>query len=903
MSKKDNDGTLGGSNNNITSLSNINVSKVVTYGFQDLPSIIKLLSENGIINLLPLKPGSKEPKVKEWTPYKSKRYPLKDLKRHKGNYALITGDPLNQGVGNLVIFDIDDKEGPGGLYKHFKDIDTLQVKTARKGYHLYFWSKHPVKDINYLKTLFNQEIELRGNPGSYVVLPPSSVKYPDGFIGSHEVIKEGKEDPIMDLDDVQDFIKNKLIEAGYKPDNSIKEDITPIELTPGVINKGRWIRTLEDEETNQLVELLKPLYIEGQRHYLTLYVSGWMYKAEIDMNSAIQVIKELANNKPEWVNNGFKATKWCYRRRDDALKGSSGVYELIKNYYKTQNKDIEKEKERLDKTEIETKEYYGRIARLINHPNSILGVKIHINTIKEGKKGKSRAIKKIHQFLKARYDIIKDKTSGELVIYDPEKGYYEFQDNNSFQEFLSTVFNDEIFTLDETKTVKGIFARMEEPSNSHIVFENGILNLETLELEDFTPDYLLTFKIPYEWNPTAKGNYVEEKLQEILIDKEGEDKEERDKYHNFLELVGYVLGEPGNPKQKIFLYIGPPASGKTQLINLIAGLLKDGVSSVPLQQFKDRFGLQALIGKRVNTLFDISEEEINDPSVIKAVSGNDSITIDRKFKESITYEKGLPVKTIGAGNVLPKIKDESQAMARRLNITKVNNEFSKKPIENLSEKLLEDKEGIEWLIHEGISKYYEMKEENRGFTLDFTPQEMQELYLKLSDPCRYAMERLYEFTNNENDFYSSTEFVTSINRLLEEEGLRIPKDTRYNHHPAIRAIGGEYTQRRIGGERVWCYSLLKARYDEKDPKRTRFDKETLIQLKPNRKKDILRDGSEHEKALMELMPGLTPYNLTGVKIEAREYLDIDNKEFMKILNKWKNEEALTIDNSVYYKDK
>ena len=201
MSKEDEEGNFGGSNKDINTSSNINVSKVVTYGFQDLPFIIRHMAEGGVINLLPLKPGTKEPKVKsnKWKPYQKKRYPLKDLKRHKGNFALITGDPLNQGVGNLVVFDIDDKKGPEGLYKHFKDIDTLQIKTALKGYHLYFWSKHPVKDINYLKSLFNLEIELRGNPGSYVVLPPSSVKYPDGFIGSHEVIKEGKESPIMDV--------------------------------------------------------------------------------------------------------------------------------------------------------------------------------------------------------------------------------------------------------------------------------------------------------------------------------------------------------------------------------------------------------------------------------------------------------------------------------------------------------------------------------------------------------------------------------------------------------------------------------------------------------------------------------------------------------------------------------
>ena len=235
---------------------------------------------------------------------------------------------------------------------------------------------------------------------------------------------------------------------------------------------------------------------------------------------------------------------------------------------------------------------------------------------------------------------------------------------------------------------------MKTPDDTHIVFDNGILNLETLQLEDPTPDYFLTFKVPYRWKPEAKGNYVEEKIKDILVDKEGEEEGLTDKLNNYLELIGYVLVEPGNPRQKIFLYIGNPGSGKTQLINLIAGLIKDGTSSVPLQQFKERFGLQPLIGKRINTLFDISEEEINDPSVIKAVSGEDSITIDRKFKESVTFENGLPVKTIGAGNVLPKIRDDTQAMARRLNITKVNNDFTDKPVERLAQKLLDDEEGM-----------------------------------------------------------------------------------------------------------------------------------------------------------------------------------------------------------------
>lgn len=525
-----------------------------------------------------------------------------------------------------------------------------------------------------------------------------------------------------------------------------------------------------------------------------------------------------------------------------------------------------------------------------------------MNILKEGKKGEKRAIKKIHRFLRARYDIIKDKVSGEIAIYDPETGYYEFHDDNAFQEFLSVVFNDEIFTMDEAKKLKGIFAKMREPSHSHIVFQNGLLNLETLELEEFTPDHFLTFKVPYNWNAEAKGNYVEEKLKEILIDMEGDDKGDDKKYQNYLELVGYVLGEPANPRQKIFLYIGPPGSGKTQLINLIAGLLRGGVSSVPLQQFKDRFGLQTLIGKRVNTLFDISEEEINDPSVIKAVSGNDSITIERKFKESVTFENGLPVKTVGAGNVLPKIKDESQAMARRLNITKVNNDFSNNPVENLSDKLLDDTEGMEWIIYTSISKYHEMKAEGRNFTLDFTPEEMHLEYLKLSDPCRYAMERLFDFSNDESDYYTSTELITAINQLLAEEGLRIPKDTRYHHHPAIREMGGEYVQRTVNGERMWGYTLIRAKEPDIDPKKTRLDKETLIDVKPTKRQQIFREGNDTEKNLLELMQGIGPYNLTGVVIDAKQEYGMTKPKVMEILEKWKKGGLLKIDNNVYEKE-
>ena len=50
-------------------------------------------------------------------------------------------------------------------------------------------------------------------------------------------------------------------------------------------------RNLLPDEIDNLIELLKPLYKEGKRHDIALYLSGWMFKAEISFVSALRVIK------------------------------------------------------------------------------------------------------------------------------------------------------------------------------------------------------------------------------------------------------------------------------------------------------------------------------------------------------------------------------------------------------------------------------------------------------------------------------------------------------------------------------------------------------------------------------------------------------------------------------------
>ena len=775
-------------------------------------------------------------------------------------------------------------------------------------HYIYFMSEKQVTDKNYIGRLFNLDIELRGNPGNLTTLPPSFIidrdKEKKIITGSHEVIKERSESKgFIDIPDVEEFVKTRLENAGYSPNENIKP-ISPNKtyITPSV--DGRWERSLNADEIKCIITLLKPFYKEGNRQNICLWLSGWMQKAEINFQSSIKVIELLSKDD---TNSEKKerlgALKSSYRGLDNQNnKGSAGIYELIYKYY---------ENNKQENVPNATNERFFKIKKIIVHPLSYLGVINSLNALKDGERGSTRHIKQISSFLRNRFHIIKDDLTGEHWIYNHEKGVYELYNDDKFLEFLYTIFNEEIFTMQEAKMLKSIFARTKVESDHYIAFKNCLLDLETLEPQEFDPEEFVTFQVPYDWNPKARRNSVEEKLKEILIDEGGDYEGEADKVKQFLQLVGYCF-EKGNPRQKIFIFIGPPGSGKTQLVLTIGGLFKGGVASVPLQQFKERFGLQALLNKRINTLYDISKQEINDPSIIKAVSGNDSITIDRKNKEPITLEKGLPVKTIGSGNELPIIVDESNAMWERLVIINLNNIFreSNKREYNLAEKLLQNNEGMSWLIYEGIKEYKKIKDKKTPFIMELDSFEAKKEYLKESNPCKYAAEELFYKTNNETDFYPTYELIKMITKLLKNEELRIPRSNK-EYYRALEQIGGELKQRRILGEITRGYIMIKP-YDENiDPIKDRLNHETIIGIDVSKFDKYIEDFSNNEQALFEIITNkkLEINDILGYKVKeiidyAYNDIEMDKKDVIKILESWKREGWVKLDNQIYInKDK
>ena len=140
-----------------------------------------------------------------------------------------------------------------------------------------------------------------------------------------------------------------------------------------------------------------------------------------------------------------------------------------------------------------------------------------------------------------------------------------------------------------------------------------------------------------------------------------------------------------------FLY-GTGSNGKSTYLNLITDLLgEENVSNVSLHDLSDhssRFRAAALIGKLANIFPDLPSTALKDTGIFKALTGDDRITVEKKFKDPFSFRN--TARLIFSANTFPRVKDDSPAFWRRWILVKFPNKFENNP--GLLESLTTDEE-------------------------------------------------------------------------------------------------------------------------------------------------------------------------------------------------------------------
>lgn len=280
-------------------------------------------------------------------------------------------------------------------------------------------------------------------------------------------------------------------------------------------------------------------------------------------------------------------------------------------------------------------------------------------------KGNQFLLDKFANYLKVNHHVI--KLNGTLHIY--KNGIY----NQCYSE-LEKVMISVIPNLTKTRRkevlsyLELIANELKESDSNLIAFKNGIYDITTNELMDFNPEIVLTNMIPHNYNPGAESELVDDTLMKLACNDE-------EIFSLLCECVGYCFLRK-NELGKSFLLNGSGANGKSTFIDMIKTVLGDvNISSLDLSDLGDRFKTSEIYSKLANLGDDIGEEFIANLSVFKKLVTGDRITVERKGQDPFQFNNYA--KLIFSANTIPRMRDKTGAIQRRLIIIPFNAKFTK----------------------------------------------------------------------------------------------------------------------------------------------------------------------------------------------------------------------------------
>jgi len=151
-----------------------------------------------------------------------------------------------------------------------------------------------------------------------------------------------------------------------------------------------------------------------------------------------------------------------------------------------------------------------------------------------------------------------------------------------------------------------------------------------------------------------------------------------DRWILLFELIGYTL-YPGYPLHKAVMLVGEGSNGKSTYLRLIAEILsRENVVGKSLQELcYNRFAASELYHKLANIYPDIPKTALRETGAFKALTGEDMISPDRKFKTSIPFVNYA--KLLFSANELPEVTDMTFAFWRRWLVIEFPNKFPENP--------------------------------------------------------------------------------------------------------------------------------------------------------------------------------------------------------------------------------
>ena len=328
------------------------------------------------------------------------------------------------------------------------------------------------------------------------------------------------------------------------------------------------------------------------------------------------------------------------------------------------------------------------------------------------------------------------------LIYDKHKRFWRYNKERGLysddaEQFIRTIIRKDLMGDEQQKRnyIEEIISYLKdikynpnfEPNaNPYLIpIKNKIYNIKTGEFLEFSPEHFITNKIEIE---------IDENIKECpKIDKFFEDCVGSDLKPILYDLPAYCLFKD-IPYQKIFFIFGPASTGKSRYMEFLEHFLgKENYCSVEPQKIqKDLHSTSQMWLKLANIVSDINYDALDNINLLKKLSGGDTITIRKMYKEG--FDEKLFLKQIFTTNKLPVVAEKTSAWYRRvypIHFSNIIEQEKRNPF--IIKELTEPNElkGFMWKILERLNILYK---NNFIFEIDINEKEIAKVYEEFSNP-------------------------------------------------------------------------------------------------------------------------------------------------------------------------
>lgn len=190
-----------------------------------------------------------------------------------------------------------------------------------------------------------------------------------------------------------------------------------------------------------------------------------------------------------------------------------------------------------------------------------------------------------------------------------------------------------------------------------ICLQNGMLNFMTFEIAPHAPDFYCTHALPVSFDPESKKRcerwerYLDTNIQTPEPIAQAQ------------EFAGYCIVRHTRFEKCLFL-LGPGRDGKSTFMKVLKEIVGDeNCAAVSFPDLENEFHRSSLYNKLLNISTEIGGQAIESP-YFKAITSGDPINAAFKHRDAFTFSPYC--KLVFAGNMLPRVKDNSDAYFQRV---------------------------------------------------------------------------------------------------------------------------------------------------------------------------------------------------------------------------------------------